>query len=94
MLRGVKKGIVFTFSMTVGILSITLAAWGIITFWGTMPKYTTYEIMGVQRTTETYDCDTPFVTILKDVTTKTINYKCGDLGRAGRICRLVENRCE
>jgi hypothetical protein len=81
MLRGIKKGVGFTISITLGIFSIVLAAWGLLTFWGNMPVKVQYVIVAVERNDGTHECDAPFVTILKDVKTQSMDYRCGKLGR-------------
>ena len=88
MLREIKQGLTVTFSLIIGILSITIASWGLISYWSSIPKRITYEIVDIKRTTRSHECDTPFVTILKDVRTESMEYRCGKLGRVYEIISI------
>jgi len=94
MLRGVKNGIGATFSIVLGVSSIVAIPWALINYWSSIEESIQTQIISVERATSIDNCDTPRVTILKDKTSQTSIRICGDLGRAGQICALIENRCE
>jgi hypothetical protein len=94
MLTGAAKGASIAISLTIGILAITVASWGLITYWSSKPVPIMYEIMSVDRNDNTHGCDTPFVTVIKDVTTKSIEFKCGRLGISHEIIPIYKETHE
>jgi len=86
-----KISIIFMITLTmvslVGLLVVSL-----LTYWrsGVQPK--TYVVVDVIRNTkvELPECDAPKITILKDVTTDKIVYKCKKLGTHNEIVTLYE----
>jgi hypothetical protein len=88
MLTGAAKGASVVISLTVGVSAIIIASWGLITYWASQPVPITYEIVAIERNDGNHGCDGPFVTVVRDVNTDSVEFKCGKLGRSHEIISI------
>lgn len=85
----------FSIGFMISLLTIAIV-WLIVVVllsaWNSMPQPVTYVVVDVIRNTEEElpDCDQSMITVLQNVVTESIVYKCGNIGKISEIVTIPE----
>lgn len=85
----------FSIGFMISLIMIAIVSFIVVTLlstWNAMPQPITYIVVDVIQNSQVDfpDCDGPTITVLQNVITENIVYKCGSLGTVSEIVTIAE----